>query len=159
MSAPTRRIFWAWLWVALCVAVIWTFSGESFSGTGTSRFLVPMLRWLWPEISNNTIYTIHLFVRKSAHVTEYAVLALLAARALRITLDVSLLRVAVLTLLLVLAVSGVDEVRQSILPTRTGSITDVAIDFAGGALGVVLIVALHRWLGVGAQLPRPREGA
>ena len=159
MSAPTLRIFWAWLWVALCVGVIWTFSGETFSGTGTPRFLVPMLRWLWPGISNDTVYTIHLFVRKSAHMTEYAVLALLAARALRITLDVSLLRVALLTLLLVLAVSGVDEAHQSILPTRTGSIADVAIDFAGGALGVLLIVAFHRWLGIGAQVSGPREGA
>lgn len=159
MSASSRRILWAWLWVALCVGVIWGFSGDTFSARGTSRILTPLLRWLWPEISHEVLRSAHFFVRKSAHMIEYAVLALLAARALRITLDLSLARIALLTLLLVLGVSGVDEARQSIIPTRTGSFADVALDFAGGALGVLLIVAFYRWLGVGAPVPRPREGA
>ena len=159
MSASTRRIAWAWLWVAICVAVILGFSGDAFSAQGTSRFLTPFLRWLWPDIDRETIRSAHFFVRKSAHVTEYAVLGLLAARALALTLDLSLPRIAVLTLLLVLAVSGVDEARQSVLPTRTGSLADVALDFAGGALGVLGIIAIYRWLGVGAPVPRQREGA
>ena len=159
MSASTRRIAWAWLWVVLCVGVIWGFSGEGFSASGTSRIVTPLLRWVWPDISHEALWKAHVFVRKGAHLTEYAVLGLLAGRALWITLDVSPLRVAVLTLLLVLAVSGVDEARQSVLPTRTGSFADVALDFVGGALGVILIVVLHRWLGVGAPVPGAREGA
>ncbi len=91
-------------------------------------------------------------------VAHARVTGLLAARALRITLDLSLPRIALLTLLLVLAVSGVDEARQAILPTRTGSLADVALDFAGGAVGLLLIVGFHRWLGVGSPLPRPPEG-
>ena len=86
-------------------------------------------------------------------------LALLSFRALRFTLDISLLRVGLITLALVLTVSGIDEARQSFLPTRDGSLADVALDFLGGAIGVVLIVALHRWLGIGAPVTRPREGA
>ena len=159
VSAGGRRIAWAWLWVALCVGVIWGFSGETFSAGGTSRILTPLLRWIYPEIDYQQLRSAHFFVRKCAHLTEYAVLALLAARALRITLDLSLLRIALLTLLLVLAVSGVDEARQAVLPTRTGSFADVALDFVGGAVGVALIVAFHRWLGVGAPVARPPEGA
>lgn len=159
MSAPVRRILWAWLWVLACVAMIWGFSGESFDVTGTSRILTPLLRWLWPEIGHETLRSAHFFVRKCAHLTEYALLGLLAARALWLTLDISPLRVAVLTLLLVAAVSGVDEARQSFLPTRTGSLADVAIDFVGGAVGVLLIIAFHRWLGVGTPAPRAGEGA
>lgn len=159
MRATSRRIAWAWLWVALCVAVIWGFSGETFSARGTSGLLTPFLRWIHPDISWETIRRVHFLMRKGAHLTEYAVLALLAARALRITLDISLVRIVLLTLLLVLAVSGVDEARQSVLPTRTGSFADVALDFIGGAVGVLLIVAFHRWLGVRAPAPRAREGA
>lgn len=159
MSTGTRRIVWAWLWVVLCVGMILGFSGESFSAGGTSRILTPFLRWIYPDIHYETVRSVHFFVRKCAHLTEYAVLGLLAARALWLTLDISALRVVLLTLLLVLAVSGVDEARQSYLPTRTGSPADVALDFAGGTVGVLLIVALHRWLGVGAPVPRAREGA
>lgn len=159
MSASTRRIAWAWLWVVLCVGMIWGFSGESFSARDTSRILTPLLRWIYPEIGYDQLRSAHFFVRRCAHLSEYALLALLAARALRITLDLSLLRIALLTLLLVLAVSGVDEARQAVLPTRTGSFADVALDFAGGAVGVLLIVAFHRWLGVGAPVARPPEGA
>jgi VanZ family protein len=133
-------------------------------GTGLRRhdlglLLTPLLRWLWPEIGHETLRSAHFFVRKCAHLTEYALLGLLAARALWLTLDISPLRVAVLTLLLVAAVSGVDEARQSFLPTRTGSLADVAIDFVGGAVGVLLIIAFHRWLGVGTPAPRAGEGA
>jgi VanZ family protein len=50
----------------------------------------------------------------------------------------------------VLSVAGIDELRQATLASRTGSLADVALDLTGGAIGVLLIVALHRWLGVGA---------
>ncbi len=150
MSSITGKVLRAWLAVVLCVAVIWIFSGESFSGTQTSGLLTKLLRWLDPEITWRTILRVHFFARKAAHLTEYAVLAVLAFRALRLSLDVSVPRVIVLALGLVIAVAAVDELRQSFVETRTGSLTDVAIDFAGGALGVVLIVAFHRWLGIGA---------
>ena len=56
---------------------------------------------------------------------------------------------------LVVAVAALDELRQSFLATRTGSLGDVAINFTGGALGVGLIVVLHRWLGSGAPEKDP----
>jgi VanZ family protein len=75
---------------------------------------------------------------------------MLAFRALRLSLDVSAPRVIGLALGLVVAVAAADELRQSVLAARTGSLVDVAINLAGGALGVGLIVAFHRWLGIRA---------
>jgi VanZ family protein len=144
------RLLLAWLLVGVCIAVILTLSSDSFAAPNTSRILTPFLRWLFPDISSRELYQAHVFVRKSAHLTEYAVLGLLAFRALRLSLDVSALRLALMTLGLVLSVAGIDELRQATLDTRTGSVTDVAIDFTGGAIGVLAIVALHRWLGIGA---------
>lgn len=150
MGGIHRRVWRAWLAVLLCIAVIWIFSGESFSAASTSGLLTKLLRWLHPEISWRAILRIHSFARKAAHLTEYAVLAVLAFRALRLSLDVSTPRVIVLALGLVVAVAALDELRQSFLPERTGSLADVVIDFLGGALGVALIVGFHRWLGIGA---------
>jgi VanZ family protein len=152
IDSKARR---AWLAVLLCIAVIWMFSGESFSAASTSRFLTPLLRWLDPDISYQAILRIRLYIRKAAHLTEYAVLAVLAFRALYLSLDVSTPRVIGLTIALVLAVAALDELRQSFLATRTGSLADVAIDLTGGALGVGLIVVLHRWLGIGAPEKDP----
>ena len=128
--------------------MIWISSSEEFSAQTTSRFLVPFLRWLDPEIAWQTIRDIHTAIRKGAHLAEYAVLAGLAFRAFRVSLDIPLGHVGLLTLGIVLAVAGLDELRQSWLPTRTGSLTDVFIDFTGGAIGVVIVIGFHRWLGV-----------
>lgn len=155
MSANSRAL-WAWLWVALCVAVILTFSGNAFSGAETGRFLRPLLEWLFPDITAREVFRIHYAIRKTAHLTEYAVLAMLSARAFRLSLDVPLLRVGGLTLLIVLSVAGLDELRQSTIATRTSSLGDVLIDLTGGALGVLVVIAIHRFFGVGA--PAPKEG-
>ena len=48
-----------------------------------------------------------------------------------------------------------DELRQSMLHSRTGSFADVGFDLAGGVLGVGLLVAAHRALGI----PAPRSTA
>ena len=47
------------------------------SAEHTSRFLVPFLLWLKPGISVETVALIQFCVRKAAHLTEYAILALL----------------------------------------------------------------------------------
>jgi VanZ family protein len=151
------RIAWAWFWVLACICVIWTLSSESFSGGATSQFFAPLFRWLFPEMSPREFWSAHYWVRKSAHLTEYAILAMLSFRALRLSLDVPVLRIVGLTLLLVVSVAGVDEFRQAHIATRTGSLRDVALNFVGGGLGVVLVVLVHRLFGVGA--PAPREGA
>jgi VanZ family protein len=151
------RVLRAWLWVMLCIAAIWTMSGDGFSGMHTSRFVRPFFQWLFPDLTGRDLNQIHFWVRKSAHLAEYALLGVLSLRALHLTLDVPFLRVAALALAIVLAVAGADEWRQSFLPTRTGSLGDVAINLAGGTLGVALVIAIHRVLGVGA--PATKESS
>jgi len=153
MTGIDGKVWRAWLAVVLCITAIWIFSGESFSAASTSRFITPFLRWLDPDISYQAILRTRFYIRKAAHLTEYAVLAVLAFRALRLSLAVSTLRVIGLAMGVVVAVAALDELRQAFLATRTGSLADVAINFTGGAVGVGLIVALHRWLGIGAPSP------
>ena len=63
--------FIAWL------IVIFSASTDTFSSRRTSRFIVPFLRWLKPDISDATVRTVLTVVRKGAHISEYAVLAAL----------------------------------------------------------------------------------
>lgn len=157
-QAGPGRALRAWLAVAACIGLILAFSGDEFSAPSTSRILGPLLRWLFPELHGATLHAIHVWVRKAAHVVEYALLGLLAFRALRLSLAISLPRTAVLGLAVVLAVAAADELRQSFLASRTGSIADVGFDLAGGALGVFAIVAAHRAAGIGPPVSAGRRG-
>jgi VanZ family protein len=83
-------------------------------------------------------------VRRSAHLVEYGVLALLAFRAWRLSLERDLLSLAVLALALVLAVASADETRQSLSSARTGSARDVVWDLSGAVLALGLLFAHQR---------------
>jgi VanZ family protein len=63
------------------MAFIFAFSTSGLSATHTSRFVRPILLWLFPDISEERIAVVHIIVRKISHFSSYAVLGLLAARA------------------------------------------------------------------------------
>jgi VanZ family protein len=118
-------------------------STANFSASNTSRIIRPLLLWLFPEISEPSIQRVHFFVRKTAHFTEYAVLALLAARALRTSGLASLRRwwwLASFALVAVVALT--DEYHQSFLPSRTGTIYDSLLDMTGGATALLCLALL-----------------
>ncbi|GAB4251336.1 MAG: hypothetical protein Kow00122_09010 [Thermoleophilia bacterium] len=75
------------------------------------------------------------WVRKGAHVTEYAVLAVLARRALRRGVSRLAGWTPAAVLGLALLVAGLDEWHQSFLTSRTGTGRDVVFDFAGAVVG------------------------
>ncbi len=148
----SRGEFWrAWLTVALWTAVVWTLSSDGFSAGSTARVIGPLVRWFLPSISQERFQLVHFAIRKSAHLTEYAVLALLTLRALHRGAPRAESHCALLALGFVVAVASVDELRQSRSNVRTGSPADVALDSSGGALALVGALLWQRRFGVGAS--------
>ena len=137
-----KRLWTAWVLVAACTFVILVLGGAEFGASQTSRYMLPALRWLFPDLSIRTYLVLIVWIRKIAHVTEYALLGFLAFRAVWLSLQQqsALARVALLALGLAAAVALTDEIRQSYLHNRTGSPWDVAIDVSGAllAIGVAL---------------------
>jgi len=133
-----------WLLVLAWLALILLFSSESFSEASTGSQLRPFLRWLFPDWSASEIRLLHYAIRKVAHVGVYGVLALLSFRAIRLSLEASVLRVAGLALALVLVAAATDETRQSFSRTRTGSLSDVAYDLVGGVAALAIVVGRRR---------------
>jgi len=125
------------IWAAL----IFIGSSGLFSASNTSSFLARLL----PNVSESALGIIHFAIRKATHFTEYAILALLAARAFR-TSSRDLLRTQWfwVSLLLVVVYSLSDEFHQSFVSTRTGSIYDSLIDSAGGLTALILLVVRQR---------------
>jgi VanZ family protein len=109
------------------------------SAEHTSRIIGPFLRWLDPTISPVTILRVQFFMRKLAHVSEYAVLAVLLYRAfVHTALKGRRALSAGLVLLLCSVYAATDEFHQAFVPSRTAAVRDVMIDICGAVLAVIL---------------------
>lgn len=119
--------------LVIWIGVILFASTDGFSSGNTSRIIRPLLLWLFPEITEAQLGTVHLLTRKTAHFVEYAILAFFAQRAF-ITSTREWLKNYwfALSLIFVVVVAVIDELHQSFVPARTGSIYDSGIDIAGG---------------------------
>jgi VanZ family protein len=136
----------AWRYAPLIVwmGLVLFASTGTMSASNTSRIIEPLVRWLFPRISEARVETIHFVIRKCAHFTEYAILALLAARAFLPSSKEFLRRHWLISsLALVVCVSLVDEFNQSFNPARTGTIKDSALDTIGGLTALTVLAVLR----------------
>ena len=132
-----------WLPVLIWMAVIFTASSDAKSYEHSSRLLAPLLRWLFPQMSEDNRESRSFFSpANAAHLTEYAVFALLVWRALNQSKNNlapwSWPKVGG-TLLIVFLYASSDEFHQIFVPTRTPRIHDVVIDTIGGAIGLLAL--------------------
>jgi VanZ family protein len=146
---PKLRAFLKfWLPVLFWMALIFSASADSHSAEHTSRFFVPVLRWLFPQMSPAHIEEIHHLFRKCGHLAEYAILALLLWRALHASknhLPAWSWPEVGGTLLIVFIYAASDEFHQRFVPTRTALVSDVFIDTAGGAIGLLVFWFFSHW--------------
>ena len=135
-----------WLPLLIWLGVIFVGSTSVMSAEHTSRYIVPFLLWLKPGMSPAAIRTILVVARKSAHVTEYAVLALLLWRALRSvpTLQTKTLLVFGAALLGCALFAASDEFHQTFVKSRTPSVRDVLLDVGGALLGLLIGASFAR---------------
>ena len=137
-SSTLRRI-WRYGPLLLWIGFILYASSGGFSSDSTSRFVRPLLLWLFPGISEAKLAGAHFLTRKASHLAEYAILAFLARRAFVLSSRAFIQRWWFeLALLLVMLCSMMDEFHQSYDPSRTASILDCVIDVIGGL--IVLLV-------------------
>lgn len=136
-----HRRLWRYGPLVLWAALIFIGSTDLLSGSNTRGGLVRSLLFLFPHLSEPKLGLIHFTIRKVAHFAEYAVLALLAARAFRTSSrDVLRNRWFWVSLMLVVVFSLSDEFHQSFTSSRRASIYDCLIDSLGGLTALVLLV-------------------
>ena len=143
-GADWRGRAWRYAPLVAWTCFIFYASTGAMSASNTSRVVEPLLRWLVPDISAAQLVAAHAAVRKLAHFAEYALLALLAARAFLGSAKTFLSRRwFVAALALVVGVALLDEFNQSFNPARTGTIKDSLLDTVGG-LTALTVLALWR---------------
>lgn len=115
-------------------------SSNSFSASNTSRIIGPIVLWLFPSTTPEQLATIHFLTRKLAHFTEYAILALLAARAFWTSPNPALKRRwFLISLGIIIVYALIDEFHQSFVPSRTASIADSFVDMVGGITALLVL--------------------
>lgn len=142
-SEKWRGRFLAFAPLFLWVGVIFFLSSDHGSMAETSRFIRPLLQCLFPSANEATLQIYHGYIRKAAHFTEYAVLALFVFRAAASVTGGVILRF-IIPLTVVISVACIDEFNQSFEPSRTSSARDILLDIAGGVVMLVCIWLVSR---------------
>ena len=147
-----------WWLVLVWAALISSFSTGAFTTEHTSRVIVPILHWLLPSASPETLSSIHHVIRKCGHVTEYFILSWLIMRSLRAEKKDFGLRWALVVILIVAAYAGLDEFHQSFVPGRGAAVSDVLLDTSGGAAAQLVMALLILWRSVRLKRPMGASG-
>lgn len=138
-----------WLPVLVWLVLIFGASGDKASFQHSSRIIAPLMHWLFPHISDQGAFYFVLAFRKCAHLTEYAILALLvwSARRKPVWNDTRPWRwsEAAEGLWFVVLYAATDEFHQTFVPSREGCLRDVLIDSCGAIAGLLLLWAVGRW--------------
>jgi len=146
-------------WPALVWAlVISGFSTRVFTAENTGSIIIPILHWLFPGFSPQTLSVIHFGIRKCAHFTEYFILSWLILRGIRGDRKVTKIQWALLTIALVFGYAALDEFHQSFVPGRTAAFRDVLIDTSGG-IAAQVVAALFVLLAGAREHRKAREAA
>lgn len=138
----------AWLPAAIWMGVIFMMSAMPGDVSGDTsgtlvRIMMSVLSFLLGEeaAAGIPIDTIHLLIRKGAHMAEYAVLFLLYHRALRLE---GTKHPGLYALLLCAAYASTDEFHQAFVADRGPSPVDVGIDTLGACAAWALIALYSR---------------
>lgn len=128
-------IFWM-------LVIFWFSAQVADDSQEMSDFFVRLLDALFSlDIMKNEIIQdmTSFLVRKAAHMSEYAILAILLGLTIRAYKKEPWL---LLALTATAAYAATDEFHQLFVPGRSGQLKDVLIDTAGGALGLGLLALI-----------------
>jgi VanZ family protein len=134
-----------WWPVLVWGVVISCFSTGLFTDAKTSHYILPLLHWLLPGTSYQTLLRIHHYIRKTGHFVEYFVFSLLVLRGIRGGRSEARLWWAVAAIAIVAAYASLDEFHQSFVPGRTPLITDVLLDTTGGTAAQAIAMLVLLW--------------
>jgi VanZ family protein len=123
-----------WLPTILWLSALFMLSTSVFSSANTSIVIVPILRFLLPGVSEPTVQILHGLIRKSAHFTNYGILFWILIRGPMAGRPYT-------ALMLCVCYAFLDEGHQILVPGRTPSLYDVALDSSGALFGRFLNAA------------------
>ena len=146
MTLHQKELLKCWIAAGLWILLIAIESTSYLSSANTSRFLYPILHFLF-GIDYARFGVLHHYLRKTGHFVGYFILSVLLFRSWRVTLRVSsawAIRWAALGFLMSALVASLDEWHQTYVPSRTGTVSDVILDSTAALTAQIVILVLLR---------------
>jgi len=141
-----RGRFFRYAPLILWIGVIFIASSNTGSMSNTSRFIRPLLEFLFPGTPEEILVVYHGYIRKFAHFAEYFGLAFFASRAFFGSSKEWLRKFwFIFALVLIVLVATADETNQSFLASRTSSVYDVLLDSSGGLTMILLFAVVKKY--------------
>jgi VanZ family protein len=128
-----------WLQPLAWACLISILSTDEFSSEHTSRFITPVLHWLFPRAGVQTLELMHFFIRKMAHLTEYFIFSILLFHGVRGKDRGWKLRWAIWAVVIAGGYAALDEFHQVFVPSRHASPWDALLDTSGATVGQVVL--------------------
>lgn len=130
--------------VILWMALIFLGSTQIGSSVQSYRLVVRLVRLLTPDeaagASSESLHKLDRFARKIAHITEYAVLTLLTARAAQFGRRTLRMRSLPGCAAFCVLYAATDELHQAFVPGRSALPRDVLIDSVGVAISLAALL-------------------
>ncbi len=143
--------YFSWLPAVIMMVIIFMFSSQEATTSDKNSLPIAQVAYeIYENISNQEIEhnkeqeiinSINLFVRKSAHVLEYALLSfLIAFHIWACNKKVSI--IFLLAIILSFLYASTDEFHQLYVEGRSGQFKDVLIDTSGAVLGSLMFTII-----------------
>lgn len=129
--------YWQIVFPILIMLLIWSFSAQN--GESSDSLSIPLAEKL--GLTNG-------IVRKIAHFIIYAMLGASLANFFRSTEGKKFpsLKAIILSLLIAVIYSSIDEYHQSFIPERDGNPIDILIDSLGATAGICAFIAIYSFI-------------
>jgi len=134
----------SWWPALLWAGVIFLMSTDTFSSEHTGEVVWPILRWIYPAITDDQFSVIHHLIRKSTHFTEYFVFALLLYRGVRGQRPGWRWSWGLFALGIAAVYAALDEIHQAFVASRTASAYDSLLDSIGAFFAIVFLFLWFR---------------
>jgi VanZ family protein len=142
-----RKVIWIWLPVLIWAGLIFCFSTDQFSSGKTHSMIDRVLETILPFLTVGQIESVHFLIRKLGHWSEFFVFGFLVYRAaMGSGWEKPTMGVPWKTLAVVLIWALLDEFHQVFVPSRSASIKDSLLDFAGGFSAILLMGVRTRFV-------------
>lgn len=141
--------------VAVWAGVVLYLSTNIGSGNHTAGILRSILAWFHPDLGLATLTDINYGTRKTAHVIQFVIYALLIWRGLSLSpaLETSSRRLAGWAIGSAALLAVTSEGIQLFSPLRTALFTDVILDVSGAVIGVLTVLIFRKLFCKRASIP------
>ncbi|MGL5648395.1 MAG: VanZ family protein [Clostridium sp.] len=134
-----KEMIWIGALLGWMIFIFYMSNQPAEVSSAQSNLVLKIIESLGINIDGTYIDIVITIIRKSAHIIEYAILAILAVNTF--SFHCGRKQAVIIGLSLTIGYAIIDEIHQLFIVGRAGRMLDVIIDSIGGIIGIGLVMA------------------